>query len=1097
MATNKYGYMAKIGVDTTEMRQADSDMRRLSTELKDIDRLIAATGGTTELYAQRQAVLSQQISAVTGNLERLRNSQDAVRQAFEQGDISAEMYRTYQRDIENTQNSLENLQEQQRSLGRNAEKDFGKITNALKNIEKAALASSAAVAAALTKLSSDALAAYSQYEQLAGGVETLFSGAEDIVMKNAENAYKTAGISANSYMQTVTGFSATLLQGLGGDTKKAAEIADSALIDMADNANKMGTAMSSIQYAYQGFAKDNYTMLDNLKLGYGGTQSEMARLINDSGVLNGEMVATAENVKDIPFDKIIEAIHKIQENLGITGTTALEAETTLEGSMNKLKAAWENALVDIARPLDDFAMGGLTILNDNMDTIKETLVKLTEHLKPLLDDALEKLKAFIENGGIEKLSDQFIDLVEFVINNKETLLGLFAALEAALGAERMGKMISSFKDLSETIGNARTAIGSAGGQITIFGEECSVSAGKLGLYAAAIAAVAAAATAFVNSPAFDKMMNLFGVYVYEESDAQKQLEDTTAKIHDQRLEFEELAKTDPAAAFEKAKEPMNDLAHSYAQNTQRLQELRQLIASGAEETETGGFRFFDENEMRAMREEEAFLEYQNTEISALFNDRRDILNSYDAQTVRRLQETSAAQNQAIENAGRTNADALADVRDHIRATTKEKMDEFDHDLATHKIDDSQYWVQRKEYLEKHRDEENEQWWKWYDEVTEHYEKLSETEKKAAEQAAKDAQKEFEDQIQSRWEAAERTQKENGESDQWLADEYKKIVDDLEKGSDIYYKYYDKWLDKTVKISEDTKKAAQKQTDEEVNAWKKSADEVSKAVEKKHSDVQKAFEKAKGDYIAGLDLYSMEKDDSSSKVLRTAKAYQKDDKDEKMVLADINEQTKKLKEYRKNMKKLESTGIPSEYLEKIKSMNLDSRMEYVAELVKLRPEKLQKHYADINAYYKEAHLAGLDDTKDMKAEADSYATEAQNSILNSWESLNPAAYEAGKDAAKAYIDGFAKNMELTNSLMNITTLVPAKKSAVQQNTAYVSGGETQNAAALSTQYSAYEYTAPFTPVTVTINIAPQVNKVVNTTVDEIFSKIKNGGGKFDF
>ncbi|MCM1524129.1 MAG: hypothetical protein NC120_06685 [Ruminococcus sp.] len=421
MASNKYGYMAKIGVDTTEMRQADSEMRRFSGELKDVDRLITETGGSTELYAQRQTVLAQQINAVTQKLEQLRNAQQAIENGVASGEISAEQYRSYQREVESTQNSLERLQEQQRSLGVNAERNLGKITNALKNIEKAALASSAAVAAALTKLSSEALEAYSRYEQLAGGVETLFSGAEDIVMKNAENAYKTAGISANSYMQTVTGFSATLLQGLGGDTKKAAEIADSALIDMTDNANKMGTAMNSVQYAYQGFAKQNYTMLDNLKLGYGGSQAEMARLINDSGVLNGQIVATANNVKEIPFDKIIEAIHKIQENLGITGTTALEAETTLEGSMNRLKASWENALVEIARPLDDFAMGGLTILNDNIDTVKETLAKLTEQLKPILDDALEKLKTFIENGGIEKLSDQFISLVEFVINNKGTL----------------------------------------------------------------------------------------------------------------------------------------------------------------------------------------------------------------------------------------------------------------------------------------------------------------------------------------------------------------------------------------------------------------------------------------------------------------------------------------------------------------------------------------------------------------------------------------------------------------------------------------------------------------------------------------------------
>ena len=141
-------------------------------------------------------------------------------------------------------------------------------------------------------------------------------------MEYANRAYETAGLSANEYMDTVTSFSASLLQGLGGDTEKAAEIANQAVIDMADNANKMGTSMEMIQNAYQGFAKQNYTMLDNLKLGYGGTATEMARLINDSGVLGDTVEVTAETVNSVSFDKMIEAIHVIQDQMGITGTTA-------------------------------------------------------------------------------------------------------------------------------------------------------------------------------------------------------------------------------------------------------------------------------------------------------------------------------------------------------------------------------------------------------------------------------------------------------------------------------------------------------------------------------------------------------------------------------------------------------------------------------------------------------------------------------------------------------------------------------------------------------------------------------------------------------
>lgn len=205
-------------------------------------------------------------------------------------------------------------------------------------VSKAMTGAVAAVGTAAGVIIKSSLGVVANMEQQVGGVETLFKDSADTVIKNANRAYKTAQISANDYMSTVTSFSASLLQGLGGDTAKAAEIADMALIDMSDNANKMGTNMQDIQNAYQGFAKQNYTMLDNLKLGYGGTQSEMIRLINDSGILN-EKISDLDNVT---FDQMIQAIHVIQQNLGITGTSAEEAGETIEGSVNSAKAAWEN-----------------------------------------------------------------------------------------------------------------------------------------------------------------------------------------------------------------------------------------------------------------------------------------------------------------------------------------------------------------------------------------------------------------------------------------------------------------------------------------------------------------------------------------------------------------------------------------------------------------------------------------------------------------------------------------------------------------------------------------------------------------------------------
>ena len=227
------------------------------------------------------------------------------------------------------------------------------VGKAFTTVVKAGAAALAGATAGIAAISKQALDAYGDYEQLVGGVETLFKDSADIVEKYAANAYKSAGLSANDYMESVTGFSASLLQSLGNDTGAAAEYANTAMVDMSDNANKMGTNMGDIQNAYQGFAKQNYTMLDNLKLGYGGTKEEMERLISDANKVktaNGEMADLSID----SFADVVEAIHLIQGEMGITGTTAEEASTTIQGSVGSMKASWQNLLVGIADDSQDF-----------------------------------------------------------------------------------------------------------------------------------------------------------------------------------------------------------------------------------------------------------------------------------------------------------------------------------------------------------------------------------------------------------------------------------------------------------------------------------------------------------------------------------------------------------------------------------------------------------------------------------------------------------------------------------------------------------------------------------------------------------------------
>lgn len=264
-------------------------------------------------------------------------------------------------------------------------------TIALGNLMADAVKATAGVAKDLVQ---NVFEEYANTEQLYGGVETIFKNSADLVKKNADEAFMTAGMSANEYMQTVTSFSSSLLQGLDGDTKKAAEVADMAIKDMSDNANKFGTDMGLIQNAYQGFAKDNFTMLDNLKLGYGGTQAEMARLINDSGVLGGKLV-TAANVAEVPLDKMFEAIHKIQTEMDITGTTAAEAADTISGSFASFKASWRNLLSGLADEKE------VDVLVDNLFETGENLITNLARLVPRIGkNTLEAFDAFLENFDV-------------------------------------------------------------------------------------------------------------------------------------------------------------------------------------------------------------------------------------------------------------------------------------------------------------------------------------------------------------------------------------------------------------------------------------------------------------------------------------------------------------------------------------------------------------------------------------------------------------------------------------------------------------------------------------------------------------------------
>ena len=311
------------------------------------------------------------------------------------------------------------LEQAMGSAGSSSASSFGSaFASGLGAVTAAATAAVTAAGAGITAITKEAVTSFADYEQLVGGVETLYGDQFDTVMENASEAFRTAGLSANEYMETVNGFAASLVSSLGEYSGYAANYADTAVTDMADNANRMGTSMESIQNAYAGFAKGNFTMLDNLKLGYGGTKEEMERLLRDAEQMEG-LIEGSLDVNN--FADVVDAIHIVQENLGITGTTAEEAAETISGSLAMTKSAWTNLIAGMANPdadlgtlINNFVDSALIALDNLMPTIQQALTGIGSVITQITPILVQMLPGLI-NTLVPPLVEAAIQLVNALV----------------------------------------------------------------------------------------------------------------------------------------------------------------------------------------------------------------------------------------------------------------------------------------------------------------------------------------------------------------------------------------------------------------------------------------------------------------------------------------------------------------------------------------------------------------------------------------------------------------------------------------------------------------------------------------------------------
>ena len=475
----------KIGIDGEKefresLRTMGQQLKTLGTEMKAVTSAFDVDNDSQKKLAAQSDVLNRQLEVQQQRLGEVQKALDYAKANYSEN--SSEVQRWQQAlnnattDVNRTKKQLNELETGVEDVG-DAMDGAGQKTSVFGDVLKANLLGSAivsgikAVASGIKSLISGAIEGYGEYEQLVGGVETLFGSSADTVIKNAENAYKTAGLSANAYMETVTSFSASLLQSMGNDTEAAAKKADLALTDMSDNANKMGTDMQSIQNAYQGFSKQNYTMLDNLKLGYGGTKEEMERLIADANALNAAQ-GNYTNYSIESYADIVDAIHTVQTEMGITGTTALEASTTIEGSIGAMKAAYQNFVTGLGDQNAD--IGALTeeliqtvgnVAKNVLPVIENVIKNIAETVKKQGPDMITKFVAYATEKLPEvlKLGIQLIvSLVKGLAQNlPELLKGTLALVDAIISAflDSLPDIIEVGKDIVRGVWEGIKAMG--------------------------------------------------------------------------------------------------------------------------------------------------------------------------------------------------------------------------------------------------------------------------------------------------------------------------------------------------------------------------------------------------------------------------------------------------------------------------------------------------------------------------------------------------------------------------------------------------------------------------------------------------------------
>ena len=883
----------------------------------------------------------------------------------------------------------------------NFQKSLDKAKSAAVAAGKAITAAIGAAAAGATALGTQAVKAYANYEQLVGGVETLFGAqgksleeyaasvgktvseasgeyskllaAQETVMKNAENAYKTAGMSANDYMETVTSLSASLIQSLGGDTQKAAEYADMAITDMSDNANKMGTDMELIQNAYNGFAKQNYTMLDNLKLGYGGTKEEMQRLLDKAEELSGIKYDISS------YADIVEAIHVIQTEIGITGTTAAEAEKTISGSIGTLKAAFENLVTGLGdadadvQDLIDKVIGAF-------DTVANNIVPVVDNITAAMPSAFDKVSAAISEqlpgllNTVTKSASEIVTVLAEGISGNIDVVTDSATKIISIIIETMQELIPSLKAVAvELVTSLCDFMGENSADVVQMGIDIvtsfldGISEALPQIIPAAAKMVSEIVGTLTNTENIDKVfkaaVDIIDALIDGITDEEtlKSVIDVAGDIIEALLkgivqipgEIAEIG----VHIIDKVVEGI--LTIDWEDVGEKVAAKFEEVGKKAGEAMANGFR------MTGPSVNDIFGDPQTVESSIKNGLELTGLGGSETAFPNLFGAAASAGNEAAENIetkAEETAGAAEEGAESIKSASEklsEAIAEQDHLLAIHQITEEQYYKNVGDILMQYEDRSSEEWWKIYDKIDGYNQKIAASNKKAETELTKTTGQ-ISDDFREFYEALSFSRAKGEISDDEYIEQLKAKLNSSKAYNIAAYSSYwnevtnaeERAANEAARAEEQSRKELEQQREQSAKERLKQQQETAKAELQQFKD---DTDKLTAEYKSKLSEIQSERDSFknslSESIFKTETITDSRTGETKKVGGTVNLQKKvsTIKELGKYLENLAKKGIPKGMLSELTAMDPAEALQFAKELDSMKSDKWQSLVADYKDY----------------------------------------------------------------------------------------------------------------------------------------------------